>query len=486
VDTLKTGFVVVLLLAVLYGVYVVLNKDQTPPTAEIAWHQQEAEKDLQIDISSPTTDSSSTLTAPDRFANSKYADKMSELAPVDTAAELGNPAILKAVLSPVEPEVDASKGSWPTTPVSATSRSSDSTKAAVDVSPINSKSFVPAPSLLSGNNPPPLNSPVDETAAPPKPRSLSVLPDLREPPAEKSSSQLSAGSTKPASKLDTDDAPPQPNLTIPAETTPTSTVGANPVTPDPSSETPTIPTADPPNPGARAVSTAVAFEAAIREASANIAEEEWFQALFLLSKFYSNPELSSQQQQELMDLLDPLAAKVIYSQEHLLADGHVIQRGETLEQIATANQIPAELLANINGIENPDLMIPGTKVKIVQGPFKATVNLNTQELTLFAGELYAGRFPISIGKDPEPQPGEYRVMEKQPGKEYFGNGGQRIPAEDPTNPYGRVWIGIGKDLAIHSSPDRGDGTTAGCISLSPLDAQDVFSILSVGSTVTIR
>ena len=49
-DTLKTGFIVVLLLAVLYGVYVVLNKDQTPPSAEIAWHQQQAENELQIEI----------------------------------------------------------------------------------------------------------------------------------------------------------------------------------------------------------------------------------------------------------------------------------------------------------------------------------------------------------------------------------------------------------------------------------------------------
>ena len=48
-DTLKTAVVVLLLLAVLYGVYVVLDKPALPPTPDIAWHQQKANEPLQID-----------------------------------------------------------------------------------------------------------------------------------------------------------------------------------------------------------------------------------------------------------------------------------------------------------------------------------------------------------------------------------------------------------------------------------------------------
>ena len=241
-------------------------------------------------------------------------------------------------------------------------------------------------------------------------------------------------------------------------------------------------------PGLKAVTTAAAFEAAVREAQSNIASEQWYQALFVLSKFYGSPDLTEQQERELIDLLDPLAAKVVYSQEHLVTDAHEVRRGDTLVQIAAANQVPPELLSNINGIENPDLLVPGTKLKVVRGPFRADVHLQKKELTLFAGQLYAGRFPISVGQDPEPQPGEYRVLEKQPGRDYFPRAetGQKFAADDPQNPFGRVWIGLDKELAIHGTPERGDAGTMGCISLSPLDAADVYSILTQGSSVTIR
>ena len=107
-------------------------------------------------------------------------------------------------------------------------------------------------------------------------------------------------------------------------------------------------------------------------------------------------------------------------------------------------------------------------------------------MTLFAGQLYAGRFPISIGQDPAPKPGEYRVIEKQPQRDYYAAAGQKISAQDPQNPYGRAWIGLDKEMCIHGTPDRGEAGEMGCISLSPLDANDVYGILSQGSSVTIH
>jgi lipoprotein-anchoring transpeptidase ErfK/SrfK len=240
------------------------------------------------------------------------------------------------------------------------------------------------------------------------------------------------------------------------------------------------------NPGAKLVSTAVAFETAMREVQSNLAAEQWYQALFVLSKFYGSPDLPEKQQQELVDLLDPLAAKVVYSPQHLVTDAYEVRRGDTLPQIGAMYQVPPELLANINGVDNPNLLVPGTKLKVVRGPFRADISLQKKELTLFVGQLYAGRFPVSIGQDPAPQPGEYRVVEKQPGRDYFPSSGPLLAANDPQNPFGRVWIGLDKQLAIHGSPERGDPGTAGCISLSPLDAGDVYSILTVGSSVVIR
>jgi hypothetical protein len=224
----------------------------------------------------------------------------------------------------------------------------------------------------------------------------------------------------------------------------------------------------------------------LRETHQLLEDGQWYQALFVLSKFFHRPELNSHQRQQLMDLLDPLAAKVVYSTEHLVESPHEVVRGETLSSIAQQYQIPAELLANINGLENPNLLVPGTRLKVLRGPFRAELNLASNELTLFLGDLYAGRFTFQPGKDPSPKPGEYRVRERQLGRVYYAGDGRTIALDDPANPYGGVWIGLEGELCIHGTSDAADAGSLGCIRLAQRDALDVYSILSSGSAVIIR
>lgn len=489
-DTLKTGFIVVLLLAVLYGVYVVLNKDQTPPTAEIAWHQQEAEKDLQIEIGPPIgiSDDAPPSESPAVLGSSSKTAAVG--APPTATTENGLPTVLKAQLSAPPPS---------TLPAAATEPAMSASAPALKSAEEEPKPSVAAPNLLATTSESAAGPASAETKPAGTPTEIGPLPSLREihgtpstPPA--SATSLSSSPTEvgapspdtansltatPGKSTDADtsvagSAPPSVPISSPLK----DAVETSPVPDAPLSENTKI--------DIQPVTTTTALAAALREAQANIAAEQWYQALFLLSKFYGSTDLTSQQQQDLIDMLDPLAAKVVYSPEHLVADPHEVQRGETLAQIADKHQVPPQLLANINGLQNPDLLVPGTKLKIVRGPFRASVELERKELTLFAGQLYAGRFPISVGRDPEPIVGEYRVLEKQPGKVYYAGGGQTIAPEDPHNPFGRVWIGLGKELAIHGSAEQGETGSMGCISLSPLDAQDVYGILSQGSSVIIR
>ena len=98
--------------------------------------------------------------------------------------------------------------------------------------------------------------------------------------------------------------------------------------------------------------------------------------------------------------------------------------------------------------------------------------------------MYAGRFPITTGRDPQPIPGQYTVRDKQTERAFFGEG-RNIAAGSPYNPYGNVWIDLGAQHSIHGSAQAGNSQIVGCISLSPRDAEDVFSILSEGSKVEI-
>lgn len=212
------------------------------------------------------------------------------------------------------------------------------------------------------------------------------------------------------------------------------------------------------------------------------------EALATLSLFYNAPELTLDQHQELLELLDPLAGEVIYSRRHLLDIPYVVGQGETLEQIAKQYEIPVDLLAKINALDLNGTIPASTKIKVVPGPFRAEIDLTRSELTLFLGELYAGRFAIEVGKDPSPKEGIYQVLEKQKNRNFYGKGGTQIAGNDPRNPYGGLWIDLGQDICIHGTPEQALPAQAemGCISLSPIDANDVFGMLSRGSQVQIR
>ncbi len=228
------------------------------------------------------------------------------------------------------------------------------------------------------------------------------------------------------------------------------------------------------------------FEKMMNSARGQIDNQQWASALLTLSLFYNNPDLTSSEQQQLVDLLDPLAGKVIYSNEHLLERPYTVQVGETLEQIASQYQVPAMLLQNINGVQDPNQLTPGTQLKVVRGPFRAEVDVSKGELTLFVQRYYAGRFPVSVGNEPAPQPGDFQVQQKSPGRMYQARDGRTFQAGHPQNPYGDSWLDLGNQLSIHGSPSVAGGSGSfGCISLSPQDARDIYGILATGSRVTI-
>jgi LysM repeat protein len=230
-----------------------------------------------------------------------------------------------------------------------------------------------------------------------------------------------------------------------------------------------------------------AFDAAWAAAVDQLENEQWSDALLTLSGFYNDPELTFEEHQRLIDLLDPLAGKVIYSTEHLLAEPYRARPGETIHDIAQQFQVPVTLLQNINGIADANAVPAGTTLKVVPGPFRAEVDLRRSELVLFLADHYAGRFSVSVGNDPAPQPAEYEVLDKQIGHEYVAPDGARIPPGAPDNPYGNWWIDLGKNTAVHGSPDTIPAHGGlGCLSLSTADASDVYGILTVGSKVLVR
>ena len=238
-----------------------------------------------------------------------------------------------------------------------------------------------------------------------------------------------------------------------------------------------------------------AFERMMDQVSRELDAGRLAQAHSVLSRFYREPGLNPQQARQVTELLDQLAGTVIYSRQSLLEPPYTVRPGDTLQSIAQQYEVPPELIANINGIRDPRGVQPGQELKVIRGPFHAVVHLSDYELTMMLGDLYAGRFTVSVGRDQPDLEGSYIVTRKGVAPRYYGPDGATFEGDDPGNPLGSLWLGLGDRvgqnarLGIHGTNDpRNIGRDAprGNIGLDRRDIQDIYGILSVGSRVEIR
>ena len=434
-ETIKTAVVVVLLLAVLYGVYVVLNKPElTPPSDAGAWN--ESAQPLEIDTG--------------------MASGLDRLSPPPLTPQDAPPA--PAPLVSGEPQ--GASGLALQTPQGAVTKLSN----AVETQALPATAGQP-------------------TLADPSAAAVSPPPAVAPSPAELASANVpvAASSTPPAPPAPaTTEAPLTAGPPTPAEPAAESPGSVYAQAPSPAGETP-------PPPDRGDFRSVRAFDNAWNSALAQLQKGQWAEALLTLSFFFHDPEITGEERQRLIDLMDPLAGKVIYSSEHTLEAPHEVQPGEQLDVIAQQYELPVSLLQSINGIAQPESLRPGTQLKVLRGPFRAEIDLKRNELVLFLGKYYAGRFAISVGNDPAPQPTECQVAGKEAGHEYVGRDGVRIPARAADNPYGGMYLDLGNGVCVHGSPDKiPTHAGLGCISLSTADVTDVANILSIGSKVTIR
>jgi lipoprotein-anchoring transpeptidase ErfK/SrfK len=229
------------------------------------------------------------------------------------------------------------------------------------------------------------------------------------------------------------------------------------------------------------------FDTALATAQAQLDQGQLAEAHLALSQWFGHPDLSAAQEAQLIGVLDQVAGTVVYSRQSLVVPAYQVQPGDTLEQIAQTNNVPWQLLAKINGIPDPQNLRAGDQLKVVRGPFAAVVELSKYRMSLWVEGRYAGRFPIGVGNLNNLPEGEFMVRGKVENPTYYGD--QVIDADDPNNPLGERLIDLGNQIGIHGTNDPatiGSGETRGTIALGPRDVEDVYDILSIGSTVVIR
>jgi LysM repeat protein len=211
----------------------------------------------------------------------------------------------------------------------------------------------------------------------------------------------------------------------------------------------------------------------------------------LLSKWHGNESLNPTDTEKVETLLSQLAGTVIYSTEHQLEPARVVKPGETLDTISKEYNIPSQLLAKINGIETSGQLQPGQQLKVVRGPFAATVDLRRNELTLTVDDRYAGKFHVTVPPGMALTDGQWLVDQKLAGSTSTAN-----PSAYATTPIpadrtiilrnASATAGGSPTLVIASGSGIGLASNPPALRVSPQDAEEISDILSIGSRVVVR
>ncbi|MGB8854803.1 MAG: LysM peptidoglycan-binding domain-containing protein [Pirellulales bacterium] len=236
----------------------------------------------------------------------------------------------------------------------------------------------------------------------------------------------------------------------------------------------------PPASAAPAPSSA-AFASAWADAHDKLAAGRYAEALAGLSVWYDDPSLGLEESQRLEDLLGQLAGTVIYSQDDLLLPPHVVAAGDTLQTIAAPLGVSWQLLAKINGVGDPNQLIPGERLKLVRGPFDAVVSVSRRRVSMQLHGTYAGSFPVVVGR---------QYLDRVGGSIPVATINRADPNALPGGPAAaRTSITLADGLVIEAVDDpaaMADAAPSSSLVVSSRDLAELIDILGPGSRILIR
>jgi LysM repeat protein len=199
---------------------------------------------------------------------------------------------------------------------------------------------------------------------------------------------------------------------------------------------------------------------------------------------------------QLSDLADKwLLTRTILPGDTLCETYHV-KRGDLLKSIGDRHKVPYEILMTINNIGRPQDLRAGEPIKVIHGPFRATVYRSTFTMDVYLQNTFVRSFRVGLGKVGHETPtGLWRIKpDGKSVKPIWTNpaDGRTYHPEDPDYPLGSRWIalegltGAAKyrvGFAIHGTkePEQiGTAGSAGCIRMHNGDAILVYNMMFPG------
>lgn len=203
----------------------------------------------------------------------------------------------------------------------------------------------------------------------------------------------------------------------------------------------------------------------------------------LINDFPNAPEVMDWQRR-----VEEINIKLIFSPTvEFHSTFYTVQPADTLTKIAKEFNTTVELIKKINSLAD-DRIFPGKRLKVCNAKFNIIVYKRQNILILKADDEIIKTYTVATGRNSSTPAGNFKIVNKLINPTWF-KAGAVVPSGTPENVLGTRWLGF--DIAgygIHGTNDPqgiGKQITDGCIRMTNPDVEELYSIVSLGTPVTV-
>lgn len=203
----------------------------------------------------------------------------------------------------------------------------------------------------------------------------------------------------------------------------------------------------------------------------------------LVRDFVNSPQVGDWQKK-----VGDLNIKLLFSPVLIPGSIHYeIKSGDSLAKIAQKYNTTVELLKRSNNLSS-DVIIAGKKLKVWTRPFNIVIDKSQNILFLKSNDEVIKVYTVSTGLNNSTPVGVFKINNKLISPTWY-RAGAVVPPESPDNILGSRWMGFDfEGYGIHGTTDEeslGQQITQGCVRMSNADVEEMFTIVSTNTEVTI-
>ena len=225
----------------------------------------------------------------------------------------------------------------------------------------------------------------------------------------------------------------------------------------------------------------------LQRAETNVKEGNLLEAQKMYAGFIDE-HADSKYIEDVQEELERISMKILFSpvetEDSVI---YTVKHGDNLRKIAKQHNTTVELLMKSNGLTS-DLIHPGKRLKVTKAAFSIMADKSQNLLMLKADDRILKVYKVSTGFDGNTPTGEFKIVNKLIDPTWF-KAGAVVASGSPGNILGTRWMGLTVEgYGIHGTTEPetiGRQITAGCIRMLNEDVEELYTIVPVGTEVTI-